>query len=69
MNYNLILNRFINTIIKKNNSNSVLCFNMYKNIRPKDCNCVDYCKYGPTPDLLYELSKFEKNKKISLETF
>ncbi len=67
MNYNIILNRFINTIKKKNN-NTVFCFNMYKNMKPKNCDCVDYCKYTPTPDVLYEL-KFEKNKKISLENF
>jgi hypothetical protein len=68
MNYNTILNRLINTIAKKKNSNSVFCFNLYKNMKPKNCDCVDYCKYGPTPNVLYEL-KFEENKKISLENF
>ena len=67
MNYNIILSRFINTI-KKKNSNPVFCFNMYKNMKPQNCDCVDHCKYTPTPDVLYEL-KFEKNKKISLENF
>ena len=48
MNYNIILSRFINTI-KKKNSNPVFCFNMYKNMKPQNCDCVDHCKYTPTP--------------------
>ena len=70
MNYNLILSRLLNTVKQRPNMPNV-CFEIFtkKKSISETCDCVDYCKYGPPPDLIWKLNKFENDKKYIIQNW
>ena len=67
MNYNLILSRFLKTLRNKSSSKPILCFKTPIKNEVNNCNCVDYCKYGPTPTNIEILYKLNENKRQFIE--
>ena len=67
MNYNLIISRLIQTLRNKTSSQPILCFKIPLQNKVNNCDCVDYCKYGPTPDNIEILYKFKEDKRQFIE--
>lgn len=67
MNYNLIISRFMKTLRSKKSSQPILCFKIPIKYEVNNCDCVDHCKYGPTPINIEILYKLTENKKQFIE--
>ncbi len=63
MNYNLILSRFIQTLKNKSSNQPIVCFKIFYDSNYCKCDCVDYCKYGPTSDTIILLNNYKQNSK------
>ena len=63
MNYNLILSRFIQTLKNKSSNHAIVCFKIFYNSNYYKCDCIDYCKYGPTSDTIILLNNYKQNSK------
>ena len=70
MNYNLILTRLLNTVKQRPNMPHI-CFGIFtkKDFVLGSCNCIDYCKHSPPPELIVNLCQIRQNKNIKLENF